>query len=115
MPFPATATPCGPDGKEPHPSTRRRSTTARPRGKPPANLAVCWWGDAPLFAHAQRLFELRRFDVAVRFSPHAVNGSNRKELAARLHREVEDIFEPVVAPVERALETGFEPPKPLGE
>ena len=44
-------------------------TYRTPPGEPPANLSVCWWGDAPLFAHAQRLFELRRFDIVVRFSP----------------------------------------------
>ena len=76
-------------------------------GEPPPNLSVCWWGDAPLFAHAQRLFELPRFEVVVRFSPHAVTAGDRKELAARLHSEVERIFEPVVAPDERALETGY--------
>ena len=82
-------------------------TYRTPPGEPPAHLSVCWWGDAPLFSHAQRLFELRRFDVVVRFSPHALGDSDRKELAARLHREVERIFEPVVAPDERAFETGF--------
>ena len=87
-------------------------TYRTPPGEPAANLSVCWWGDAPLFAHAQRLFELRRFDIVVRFSPVAVSRSDRKELAARLHREVERIFEPVVAPAERAVETGFRPPKP---
>ena len=76
-------------------------------GEPPAHLSVCWWGDAPLFAHAQRLFELRRFDVVVRFGPVAVRGSDRKELAARLLSEVERLFEPVVAPDHRAFETGF--------
>lgn len=82
-------------------------TYSTPPGEPPANLSVCWWGDVPLFTHAQRLFELRRFDAVVRFSPHAVSASDRKELAARLHSEVERIFEPVVAPDERAFETGF--------
>ena len=76
-------------------------------GEPPAHRSVCWWGDAPLFAHAQRLFELRRFDVVVRFGPEAVIAGDRKELAAELHREVERLFEPVVAPDERAFETGF--------
>ena len=76
-------------------------------GEPPAHLSVCWWGDAPLFAHAQRLFELRRFDIVVRFSAETVTGGDRKELAAVLHREVDQLFEPVVAPEERAFETGF--------
>ena len=61
-------------------------TYRTPPGEPPAHLSVCWWGDAPLFAHAQRLFELRRFDVVVRFSPAAVSGSDRKELAASCTR-----------------------------
>lgn len=82
-------------------------TYRTPPGEPPAHLSVCWWGDAPLFAHAQRLFELRRFDAVVRFSPEAVTGGDRKALAARLHGEVERLFEPVVAPDERAIETGF--------
>lgn len=82
-------------------------TYRTPPGEPPANLSVCWWGDAPLFAHAQRLFELRRFDAIVRFSPAAVSGSDRKELAASLHEEVQRIFEPAVAPADRAFDTGF--------
>ena len=82
-------------------------TCRTPPGEPPAHLSVCWWGDAPLFAHAQRLFELRRFDVVVRFGPEPVAGRDRKKLAADLHREVERLFEPVVAPDERAFETGF--------
>ena len=82
-------------------------TCRTPPGGPPAHLSVCWWGDAPLFAHAQCLFELRRFDVVVRFGPVAVAAGDRKELAARLHREVERIFEPVVPPDQRAFETGF--------
>lgn len=75
--------------------------------EPPAHLSVCWWGDAPLFAHAQRLVELPRFDIVLRFSPVAVSAGDRKELAERLHREVERIFEPVVPPDQRAFETGF--------
>ena len=82
-------------------------TYRTPTGETPAHLSVCWWGDAPLFAHAQRLFELRRFDAIVRFSPEAVIAGDRKELAADLRREVERRFEPVVAPDERAFETGF--------
>ncbi len=82
-------------------------TYRTPPGNPPANLSVCWWGDAPLFAHAQRLFELRRFDIVVRFSPEAVGGRDRKELATDLHRQVDQLFEPVVTPDERAFETGF--------
>ena len=82
-------------------------TYRAPPGERPAHLSVCWWGDAPLFAHAQRLFELRRFDVVVRFGPETVSDTDRKALAARLHREMERIFEPVVAPDERAFETGF--------
>ncbi len=78
-----------------------------PPDEPPAHLSVCRWGDAPLFPHVQRMLELRRFDVVVRFSPEAIRGGDRKALAARLHQEVERIFEPVVAPAERASETGF--------
>ena len=76
-------------------------------GESPAHLSLCWWGDTPLFTHAQRLFELRRFEVVVRFSTEAVAGRGRKELATDLHREVEFLFEPVVTPEERAFETGF--------
>ena len=82
-------------------------TCRTPPAEPPAHLSVCWWGDAPLFSHAQRLFELRRFDVVVRFSAETVTSADRKELAARLHREVDRLFEPVVAPEDRAFDTGF--------
>lgn len=82
-------------------------TYQTPPGEPPAHLSVCWWGDAPLFPHAQRLFELPRFDAVVRFAPEPVREKDRKRLAAALHRDVERLFEPVVAPEERAFDTGF--------
>ena len=68
---------------------------------------MCWWGDAPLFAHAQRLFELKRFEGRRALQSSRSHPSDRKELAARLHSNVEHIFEPVVTPDDRAFETGY--------
>lgn len=57
-------------------------------GDPPAAEAVCWWGGTQLLAHVRLLLGVSRITARLRFSPHAVEESERKLLAARLHEEV---------------------------
>ncbi len=80
--------------------------TAAP-GEVPANLSICWWGDAPFFPHSARLLGVRSFEVVVRFSDRVVGGTDRKQLAVDTQAEASKIFTPVVASEERAHETGF--------
>lgn len=68
--------PGGPDGGWPH-------------------LTVCWWGDMPFGPHALSLARIPRVEASVRFG-EPVNGlSDRKALAAELHRRVSAQFTPV--------------------
>lgn len=54
-------------------------------GDPPAAEAVCWWGDMPLLPHLRVLLGVSGITARLRFSPRAVQESDRKLLAARLH------------------------------
>jgi 1-acyl-sn-glycerol-3-phosphate acyltransferase len=54
---------------------------ATDRGAPPAELAVCWWGEMAFASHAYALMKLRGFDAVLRFSPGFDAGSDRKQLA----------------------------------
>lgn len=78
-----------------------------PAGEIPAHLGISWWGDAPFLPHAVQLLGLRSFEAVVRFSPRTVTSSDRKQLAELAHAAVVEVFEPVVAPEERAAETGW--------
>ena len=82
-------------------------TYRTPPGEMPANLSICWWGDAPFFPHASQFMGVRRFEVDVRFSPEVHGGADRKALANELNARVAALFEPVVALDERATDTGF--------
>lgn len=64
-------------------------------GDPPARNAVCWWGDMTLLDHVWRLTKLRRVEARLAFGERTAAGSDRKILAAGLHREVERLFVPV--------------------
>ncbi|MDX1384769.1 MAG: lysophospholipid acyltransferase family protein [Thermoanaerobaculia bacterium] len=89
-------------------AVRAGALTYRGRaGDPPANLALCWWGNAPFLPHAWQLLGLRGFDVEVSFSDAALRAGDRKSLSLLGHREVERLFVPVVAAEERATATGF--------
>lgn len=58
---------------------------ATAEGDPPASEAVCWWGDMPLLPHLKVLLGVSTITARLRFSPRAVQESDRKLLAARLH------------------------------
>lgn len=62
---------------------------------PPADLAVCWWGDMPFPSHAVSLLRLPRFDAAVEFGEHPILAPTRGELAERTRQEIASRFIPV--------------------
>jgi 1-acyl-sn-glycerol-3-phosphate acyltransferase len=64
-------------------------------GALPASTAVVWHAPITFFAHALRLLELPGFDAYVAFGPEPIASEDRKELAARLHREVQRRFVPI--------------------
>ena len=67
-----------------------------PDATPPAHLSVCWWGDMEFMPHLFRLLALPRFDATVAFGGARITADDRKVLAARAQRAVEDQFTPVV-------------------
>lgn len=58
------------------------------RGAPPAERAVCWWGDMTFGDHVYALLKLRGFDATLRLAAEPVAGSDRKELARHAHAAV---------------------------
>lgn len=80
---------------------------ATPPSEPPANLSVCWWGDAPFFAHFLNLLGLSRWEIKMRFLEEVETANDRKELARALQAVAVEELDPVVAPADRALETGY--------
>ena len=74
---------------------------ATDRGAPPAERAVCWWGDMTFGDHAYALMKLRGFDATLRFAAQPVAGGDRKELARRAHAGVVASWTPS-APAVRA-------------
>jgi len=64
---------------------------------PPASEAVVWKSGVRLPVHARRLLMLDRIDATLTFGEGTVRGSDRKALAAELHRRVEAGF-PAVEP-----------------
>jgi len=66
-----------------------------PPGEEPASHSVCWWGDMTLGPHLIGLCRLSGCTGVIAFGPEAISGSERKELARRLHQNVVRIFTPV--------------------
>lgn len=69
---------------------------ATPAGAPPADLAVCWWGDMTFADHVYALLRLPRFEATLRFAAAPLAGAERKALARDAHREISRLFVPVV-------------------
>ena len=78
-----------------------------PEGEVPAHLGISWWGDAPLLPHARQLLGLASFEAFIRFSSRTVAGNDRKALAEAGRAAVIEVFEPLIAPEKRAIDTGF--------
>lgn len=76
-------------------------------GDSPAYKSVCWWGTAPLHIHLYELAKNKRIDVLLRFGDKKITNINRKNLARMLHKNVEELFIPVI----NDLQDDFEPIK----
>jgi len=59
-----------------------------PDGSPPASRAVSWVGDDTFLPHLARFLTLPRVEARVSFAPERLTGTDRKDLAARLHEVV---------------------------
>lgn len=72
------------------------SLTYRTREKcPPADRAVCWWGDMKFGSHILQLLAMPGFDASLTFGTEPILEDDRKVLATRLHRAIEQQFEAV--------------------
>jgi 1-acyl-sn-glycerol-3-phosphate acyltransferase len=67
---------------------------ATPAGEPPPRQAVCRWGDEPFLPHARRVLELTGHRATVTFGAEPLLDDDRKRLAGRLRRAMEEIFQP---------------------
>lgn len=56
---------------------------------------VCWWGGMGFWRHAWNLTGLRRLVVRIRFAPVLRRGTDRKELAETLRRDILERFVPL--------------------
>ena len=68
--------------------------TARPG--PPAEQAVCWWGDMKFTPHILQIMAMPGFQATVRFGTEPIHETDRKVLASRLQLAVLEQFEAVV-------------------
>lgn len=86
-----------------------------PEGEMPTHLAVSWWGEMPLGAHLREFLWLPFVEASIHFGDDALRGTDRKLLAAELHRAVAARFEPFVerAEVERLMRLKAEDPQAL--
>ena len=72
------------------------SLTYRTREKcPPADRAICWWGDMKFMSHIMQLLAMPGFDASLTFGTEPIREGDRKVLASRLHRAIEQQFEAV--------------------
>lgn len=58
-------------------------------GEPPAADAVCWWGDMTFGPHFLELLGLAGLEATIRFGGQPLRDVDRRRLAERLHRAVE--------------------------
>jgi 1-acyl-sn-glycerol-3-phosphate acyltransferase len=65
-----------------------------PPGEVPAHLSVCWWGAMTLMPHLWGVFRLSAIEATLTFGTETWQGTDRKELAQRLHEAVTQIFIP---------------------
>ena len=71
-------------------------TYRSPSGQPPANMALCWWGDMTFVDHFFNMLKLPSFEVTIVFGQEVLQSSDRKEMARLLNEKVSDNFVPVV-------------------
>ncbi len=65
-----------------------------PPDEMPAHLSVCWWGAMTLLPHLLGVFRLSAIEATLTFGTETLQGTDRKELAQRLHEAVTQIFIP---------------------
>jgi len=70
-------------------------TYTTPRGAPPADMAVCWWGDMTFGGHFYNLMRLPSVQGSVAFGSRTLEADDRHELARTLHDAVTESFRPV--------------------
>lgn len=66
-------------------------------GEAPAHLSVCWWGEMTFGDHVFALLQMPKFYATLTFGNGAVQESDRKALAKKLHRLISEQFIPVVS------------------
>lgn len=76
-----------------------------PAGSPPADLAVCWWGDMAFLPHFINLLQLPRFDATLTFGHRTFESPDRKHLADTVREMIKQIFRPIVIPAQTAPST----------
>ncbi len=69
---------------------------ATPPGGPTPSERICWWDDTGFLKHMWLLFSLPSFKAIITFGEEPVTDTDRKALAARLHRRVEEAFIPML-------------------
>lgn len=79
-------------------------TYSTPAGERDAADAVCWWGDVSFVAHLWALLRLPRVEARLRLGDEPLAGTDRKQLAERLHAAVAAELE--LAPAGRAASSG---------
>ena len=62
---------------------------------PSAHLSVAWWGDMTLAPHLLAMLSLRRIEARIVFGEEPVRETDRKSLAAGLHRAIVERFVPM--------------------
>ena len=67
-----------------------------PQKAPPAQRAVCWWGEMTFPKHLFELLALRGFEAELVFGTQPIQAADRKVLANKLWRAVSAQFSPVV-------------------
>lgn len=71
-----------------------------PPGQPPADEAVCWWGEMEFMPHLLGVTRLTEFTGSIAFGDEPVRATDRKDLAAGLHAAIERHFTPVAPGIE---------------
>lgn len=67
-----------------------------PEGGPSPSERICWWDDTGFIKHMWLLFSLPSFKAVITFGQEPVIDTDRKQLAARLHKRVEEAFIPML-------------------
>ncbi len=68
---------------------------ATPAGSPPASTHVAWWGEMTFGPHFLALLALPSIQATITFGETPIVDADRRQLAARLHGAITDIFEPL--------------------